>query len=345
MSLKQLTRPIFVVGNPKSGTSLVQALLDGHSSLFTIPVELQFFKFPRLPSLPPGNMPPPPDPSWKTPLPRSAQGLKDLTEEVLSHSELERLLNSGEVGRGICLKGDDFDPDEYLDAVVTEEVSSLKELYTVLCRGFPKACSDPRRVEEYRIVEKCPHMEEYAAELQSWFPEASFIHVIRNPYANLWSNISAVKLKHRVRDRYVRHMGKSYYFMERNERYLRNYNIVRYEDVVLDTEETIKDLADNLGIDFQKSLMTPTIRGRSWAGNSRSVDGGFEGIDTRPVRAFRNHIHSFLVAVVNRYFDTLLSKYEYDRLEVGRLKPWVPMRWETPFQYWRNRRLLWDGTL
>jgi hypothetical protein len=52
--------PVFILGNLKSGTTLVQALLDGHPELFVIPVELKFFKFVRGPSLPPGNMPPPP---------------------------------------------------------------------------------------------------------------------------------------------------------------------------------------------------------------------------------------------------------------------------------------------
>lgn len=337
--------PVFVAGNPKSGTTLVQALLDGHPELYVIPVEFQFFKFARLPSLPPGNMPPPPHPTWKTPIPRTEVALDILAEEVCSHAELKGLLTTGEVGRGIQISESEFDADRFRAAVDVARLETLRDLYLAFCRAFPEATGERRAPGEYRFVEKCPHLEEYAAELRSWFPEARFVHVLRNPYANLYSDLKGQRLKRGLRDRSLRHMAKSYYFMERNRRYLDGYRVIRYEDAVLDTASTMDSVATFLDISYQPSLTEPTILGRPWKGNPRSVEGELEGIDPRPVDAYRERIASFLVAVVNRHFSYLLDRYGYEQLEVKTGKAWLPMRWETPWHYWENRRLLWSESL
>lgn len=336
--------PVFVIGHPKSGTTLVQSLLDDHPELYVIPVELQFFKFPRLPSLPPGNMPPA-DPCWKTPVPRPKLGLDELREELLAHAELHALLTNGEVGRNITISDQRFDRQRYRAAVREAIPETLRDLYLALCRAFPLATDERRHPSDYRLVEKCPHMEEYAAELRSWFPQARFVHVLRNPYANLYSNLRGLRLIRNVRNRVLRPMAKSHYFMERNRRYLEGYRVVRYEDVVLETNETMESLAEFLGISFGPSLTEPTIMGRSWGGNSQSVEGDLDGVDTRPVEAFAEHIEPYLVAVVNRYFSPLLEEYGYDRMDVDNLKSWLPMRWELPWHWWTNRRLLSDEIL
>lgn len=37
-------KPIFIVGARKSGSSLLRSLFDGHSQLWVIPIETQYFK-------------------------------------------------------------------------------------------------------------------------------------------------------------------------------------------------------------------------------------------------------------------------------------------------------------
>lgn len=337
--------PVFVLGHPKSGTSLLQALLDGHPELFVLPAELKFFKFPRIPSLPPGNMPPPPLPSWHTPIPRDEVSLEALREEMLDHAELRDLLRTGEVGRGITVTEEMFDSRRFLESLGEASPEDLRGLYLSFCESILAATLVEMGQGSSRFVEKSPHLEEYAAELRSWFPDAQFLHVMRNPYASLNSILSSERLKRSLRNRRLRPMAKSFYFMERNRRYLGGYRIVRFEDVVLKTEPTMRSIADFLGISFRETLTEPTVLGRPWYGNPRSVEGRFEGIDPRPVDAFEGQIHPLLVALVNRFFGPLLEEYDYEREPVGPLAPWRPMRWETPWHYWRNRELLWSSTL
>ena len=104
-----MKKVVFIAGNAKSGTTLVQSLLDGHPSLSVIPIELKFFKFARLPSLPPGNMPPPEHPEWKTPIPREEWGYRQLKKEILSHSDVKDLVNGEGISRNVKLSDEKID--------------------------------------------------------------------------------------------------------------------------------------------------------------------------------------------------------------------------------------------
>lgn len=339
-------RPIFVVGNLKSGTSLIQSLLDDHPDLFVLPVELQFFKFPRLFSLPPGNMPSPPVPDWQVPIPRDSEDLENLKEEILGSGEVRSLLASGKVGRNIHLTDVQFDRQRFRELFEKTSVANLRQLYLAAVNACLVAAGLVRGLEtDRRFVEKSPHMEEYAVLLKSWFPQAKFVHVLRNPYANLFSLQSGLYRKRHFREKFLRPMAKSFYFLERNLRFLDDYYVVRYEDIVLEPEATLRGLVNELGLSYQPSLESPTILGEPWGGNPQSVDDTFEGIDSRPVDAFQEEIAPLLVALINRFFGPFMEKHDYEKIEVGSIRPWLPMRWELPWHYISNRLLWLRGNL
>lgn len=337
--------PVFVVGNPKSGTSLVQALLDAHPALFVLPAELQFFKFPPLFSIPPGNMPPSPLPDWKVPIPCRDQDLSDLQREILESGELAALLRSGSPGRNIELPTTRFDHDRFLAAALDPSPEDLRDLYMILVRAFVAATDQGNGASPRRFAEKCPHMEEYAVVLKDWFPGARFVHVLRNPYANLFSLQKGLVRKRHLRDRILRPMAKSFYFLERNRRCLDDYHVVRYEDLVLDTDDTLKILAERVGIEHHPSLLSPTMLGRPWRGNPKSVDDELEGIDPRPVDAFRDRIAPLQVALINRFFGPFLEEHGYEKIDPGKVRPWLPMWLELPWHYVAHRWLWMRGGL
>lgn len=324
----------------------MQSLLDGHPAFFVLPVEFQYFKFPSIFSLPPGNMPAPPVPDWQTPVPREEVALGRMREEIIRSGELGSLLRTGDVGRNIRLSESEFDSERFLAALRQASVSDLRELYLALVAAVATAVGGAEgQPDQRRFVEKCPHMEEYAVLLKSWFPEAKFVHMLRNPYANLFSLQAGLVRKRHFREKALRPMAKSFYFLERNQACLDDYHVVRYEDLVLDTDATLKRLADHLEIGYRPSLQSPTILGRPWAGNPQTVETSFEGIDPRPVDAFRDEISPLQVALVNRFFSPFMARHGYSRIEVGSVKPWLPMRWEAPWHYCRSRWLWLRGTL
>ncbi|MCS3861652.1 hypothetical protein GGP86_001430 [Salinibacter ruber] len=334
---------IFISGNAKSGTTLVQSLLDGHPSLSVLPIELKFFKFARLPSLPPGNMPPPEYPEWKTPIPRGEWDLRKVKEEILEHSDIKSLVDGNSISRNVNIPNKLLDREEFERSFLKSKCNSQKDIYVYLITSLIESISG--RAQNGTVVVKNPHLEEYAQELKSWFPEAKFIHVLRNPYANIYSLRKGRRSTPRLRNNFYRPTAKSYYFMERNLRYVDEYEVFRFEDVVLNTERTVEKLAHHIGVEPHSTLLRPTILGKPWGGNSRTTEEEFDGIDPRPVDSFRANISSIDIALVNRFFSTLMEKYNYEKLPTPSLKKWLPSGLESPFAYVENRYLLFDTVL
>jgi hypothetical protein len=338
-----MKREVFILGNAKSGTTLVQSLLDGHPSLSVVPIELKYFKFARLPSLPPGNMPPPDHPEWKTPIPRDEWNLRKMKEEILTHSDVGSLIRGERISRNVKLTEEDINVKKFKKTFLESKCSNHKDMYVALIESLLEAIGDSARGSISVI--KNPHLEEYAQELKVWFPEAKFVHVLRNPYANIHSLRKGRRSTPRLRNNFYRPTAKSHYFMERNVRYIDGYEVFRFEDIVLNTEPTVEKLANHIGIDPHSSLLRPTILGKPWGGNSRTTEEDFEGIDPRPVDSFRGNIAAIDMALVNRFFSTLMEKYDYEMLPTPSLKKWLPSGLESPLAYIENRYLLFDTVL
>lgn len=334
---------VFILGNLKSGTTLVQSLLDGHPSLSVVPIELKYFKFVRLPSLPPGNMPPPEHPEWKTPIPRDEWNLREMKEEILAHSDIGNIIRREKISRNVELKGKDIDTKKFRKEFINSKCSGHKDVYVALIESLLEAIGDSDRGSI--AVIKNPHLEEYAQELKEWFPEARFVHVLRNPYANIHSLRKGRRSTPRLRNNFYRPTAKSYYFMERNLRYIDGYEVFRFEDIVLNTEPTVEKLAYHIGIEPHSSLLRPTILGKPWGGNSRTTEEEFDSIDPRPVDSFRGNIAAIDIALVNRFFSTLMEKYDYEMIPTPNFRKWFPSGLEFPLAYVENRRLLFDTVL
>lgn len=353
--------PVFVVGHVKSGTTLVQSLLDGHPDLFVLPLELKFLQHANVPTLPPGNRARGGLPSHRVPWKAADLPPGRVLEEVLGNADPADFLAGRPVSRNLPLEAWSFDRELFRRRVERADRSSLRSVFVDLAEAFHEAHraggdpSDPASGGEGpaagtppptpRLVEKTPQQEEHARELARWFPEARFVHVLRNPYAVVNAEARDKSVHRSRRHRVYRPLAKSLYFLERNRRHLDRYRVVRFEDVVLETESTMRELAEFLELPFRPSMLRPTIGGRPWGGNSRTVDGEFEGVDPRPVHAFRDQIAPLDVAVVNRYFGPMLERHGYERLPDPGWRKWLPVGIEPPNLYVGNRVLLYTSYL
>lgn len=338
--------PVFIVGNVKSGTSLLQSLLDGHPELFVLPVELKFFRYTGLPYLSPSNRPLGRVDRWRSPLPAPGpRSPDDVLDDLLATGDLHRFLETGTIPRNLDLRSVAFGGDRFVSALRSRNFASLRELYVGIVECFRESLRVPAARGASRFVEKTPRQEEFAGELHRWFPGARFVHVLRNPYANVHAELLGGRFQRERRHRVYRPLAKSLYQMERNARSLPGYRIVRYEDVVLRPDETLRSLARDLEIAFVDSMLEPTFLGIPWPGNSRSTGGDFRGIDPRPARAFVGEIDPVDVALVNRYFRPTLEKHGYQVLPDPGLRKWLPSLRELPFHYPMNRAMLFTSYL
>lgn len=315
-------KPIFLLGAHKSGTSLLRSLLDGHPELFVIPFEAHFFELAsfwvdyRLRRTYPPTLS----------LDRTREGY---TELVRQYNTTRDLLGDNDlVGK--------LNPEAMEQEMAACPAETLPELIACFTASTYKSLVGEAMPSHLRIVEKSVENAEFASDLRHMFPDAKFIHIVRNPYANL----VAIRRK-RGRKRYpfigpgFRALYNSYYYLYRNRRLIDDYQVVRYEDLLQQPEATIRSVAEFLEIEFVDSLLQPTSLGEPWKGNS-SRGLTFSGVSAANLDLWRQEITPLEIHYVTLHFGFLLADYGYETLTPPRSR-WWPIRGENPLTYVMNR--------
>jgi len=267
-------RPIFLGGHPKSGTSLLRALLDSHSQLVVYPEETVFFR--RF-------------------LPQSA-GLDfsaklDLAQKTLTHIFTWQRENQPASQEGY--------PDRDYSSISFDEVNkAMGEIIAqagcrhegdilsaaILAYGRVSGCW---QTGARHWVEKSPYNEYYAGRIFEWWPEARCIYIVRDPR----DNHASYQRKHPdwSAEFFAANWNRSVDACRNNvDRYgEQRCRLIRYEDLVQQPQETLKQITDFLGIDPNPTLAQPTRAGVSWKGNSMFTDQ-FSAISTTPLGRWKD---------------------------------------------------------
>jgi hypothetical protein len=249
-------RPVFVVGHRKTGTTLLQELLDGHPQLAVLPGESNHFNtFPARPARSPEIAP------------------------FAQEWWMLRLISPSGVPPFWALgKPWEADSDPYLG--FTERLLGLvsanpgRDVLGIAAAALATG-------ERTGWVEKTPGHEHRLDTILESYPQARFVHMVRDPR----SVAAALVRLDRATDRQTDLVDvgltirRSFEAAERQrgERYL----VVRYEDLVADPEAAMRRVARFVGIDWSDSLLTPTVGGVRATSNSawsaRKVTGEIEG--------------------------------------------------------------------
>lgn len=261
-------RPVFVCGAHRSGTTLMRDLLDGHPSLTVLPSEGSF-----------------------------------LTNTQAQLARLNRRRHVGYVGcEWLCRLANPINrPPYWLLGRTTDEASpyvsfaralmawwsvvdrrlkpdvSLRPLVAVaLAYGF---CAADRGVRARRWVEKTPGNERFLDRLFAELPGAKVIHVIRQPLAVF---ASRKRLDERATGSFgnarnvLRHLALSYRTAIQRQNDDR-FCLVRFEDLIARTPETMEKVARFLDVERLPILLRPTVAGRPASSNSAFAAGDTRG--------------------------------------------------------------------
>ena len=138
----------------------------------------------------------------------------------------------------------------------------------------------PKRNNTKVWIEKTTSTEIYANELAEMFPNAKFIHLLRDPRDNWASLKSGWKKRYKDYNDDIRRLKQSMIERGRVSMELAKYNqeligkkrysVIRYEDITLNPEKEMRKLANFIGISFSEKLMSPSIVGLPWKGNNFS---------------------------------------------------------------------------
>jgi len=173
---------------------------------------------------------------------------------------------------------------------------------------------------ESHVVEKTTSTEIYVNTLFDWYPDAKFIHLLRDPRDNYgaikagWEKRyqyqfdSIERLLQSVVDRSKLGMGLA---KINQDRYGEDkYFILKYEDLVSDPKKNLEKICEFLKIDFYPSLLTPSFCGILWQGNNHE-NKKFDAISDKNANRWQERIDPQEAKVLEFYFRDLMKQYDY----------------------------------
>jgi hypothetical protein len=210
--------PIFIVGCPRSGTSVLRHILDRHPSL-AICDETHFHRLVYLR--------------------RSAFG------ELSNPANRRRVIDAYLAGRQMKRTG--LDTADLAEKLLSEGVS-YKALFACILSYYADSRGKPR------YGEKTPQHALFLETLCEWFPNAVILHVIRDPRATVaslqavpWSSGSVV-----ANARTWQEMNGA----ARRFRHHSGYLEVRYEALVTDPVGEVRKICAFIGQEYAPSMLT-----------------------------------------------------------------------------------------
>jgi|GEM_PF-404636 hypothetical protein len=314
-----LHKPVFICGLRKSGTSMVRLLFDGHPQLYVAPPnEMKFFHYTTIPAME----------SYKETTFDSAEAIKEhLLDDIMIN-----VLGSGDTN----FHRDSFDLDGFKRTMRAKRHADLKELITDMMRAFAQhSQSFTGDVDTTRFVWKGEMQTEYFLEKRAMFPDLKCIYVLRNPYGHF----NAVRNSYRTdskrargqvifdnslswRERYpflinhIMYMKTSYTLMDKFATlFPESFRIMIYDDLLRDPEKEMRSVCGFLDIPFHEALLTPTLLGEPWGGNSMVQDREFKGIDKKPLDHWKKSITKNEIRLINTHFSWVFEKYGFERIE------------------------------
>jgi hypothetical protein len=268
-ALEWLLRPVFVCGHHRSGTTLLQSLLDGHPRLLVVPSEGTYFtSF-----------------AYAARAASSSAALDRFAAEWimrfidpnfaphfrLGRSDAERI-PAVEFARRL------FGWHAALRSRVAPEFAALLALAAAF-RATTAPASDP-----LLWVEKTPQNERYASRFAR-LAGARFIQLVRDPRATLASLREAYRANGIAgfdTAEQAHAIGRSLRLaVENRRRWGDRYLVVRYEDLVARSEREVERVTKFLGIAPDAALLSPTAGGNAVRANT-SFGSGSVGVIERP---------------------------------------------------------------
>ena len=228
--MTQSTAPIFVVGAPRSGTTLLQYMLRSHPDISLPTGESHFF----------------------IPLLRDENEYGDLRQLGNVRCVLERMYQQSADFLDTDLHGIHFDIDRLSDTLHQQQHTSMAQLIAGLMKL--NATGENAR----RWGDKTPYYVLHMEKLLSQFPDAQFIHLIRDGRD---CALSMFQRKHdfRVYNTFFAAKYWEIYVAKGRQAGQRigpdNYKEIRYEDLLDHPESVMKSVCNYLGEDYNDALI------------------------------------------------------------------------------------------
>lgn len=316
-----MTKPVFITGHIKTGTSLMASLLDEHSELMVFPEEL--FLFSKYAQLHKNNK----------------VTLDDFWELFFKDIQIQKLFGTQAKGLFGQVDYSDFDAESFKDKCLTYSKAQdlqkweLHNVFEIIFKAFAEIIqNNPNK----RWVEKTPMNEFNFFYWKKFYPKAQFLYMTRHPF-EVFSSIkkkrTIEKQPYSVYDFIVKYLTSLKLANFLQKQYPDNFIIIDLNDLKNNTAETMKAISAFLNINFSESLLRPTKLGKSWQGNSMFSANDKTAIHKQTFVEERNQlisptekqvIHTLLIENKKPLFDIKFINYNFKNyLKVIFLDLWL----------------------
>ena len=268
-------KPVFIVGNPRSGTTLLATLLSRNSE-FSMPSETQFM----CKVLPCG-----------TELNTNKKKHYFMVEELFSYYRIHDLK---------------IDKDEFL-CFFRNYTSSYKDLFRALLEYY--AIKENKKY----IGEKSPIHLLYVPLIMKWYPDAKVICIIRDG-RDVVQSLKKVPWGHDSLLRYCADWNYSSMLIRKyKNQYGDSVRIIKYDDIVKTPAQSLDQLCGFIGITFEPEMLNTTKSTKvvaEW--ESGWKEKATSEIDVSRLEAWRNSVVDNDLFVMNLIMSKWLKYWGYD---------------------------------
>ncbi len=299
-ALSDIAYPIFIGGSHKSGTTLLRNLLDGHESLNVLPGDGHGIRYAdRILAL------------------DSTQYEFAIINTILCCTAMPI---AGENPR--WLLGQDPITYKKIGELVRRSLvngsANSKQILDVIAQTFYELSMPADGIRFPRKwVEKSTSNIEDAFRLARLYPNAKVLHIVRHPGAIIAAQKRKQPLKNRSYsiNREIDTIHQSMRYGVSNKRYFGNdrYYIIRFEDLVSDTETVMRGVAKFLDVQCSEILFAPTVFAKPAGSNTSRMTGQVVSGLVDPITSdrWRQELPLGEVKFIEGLFGPLLNFYGY----------------------------------
>jgi len=306
--------PIFICGSMKSGTTLLCQLLDNHPDLFVMPWDSHYVKHKD---------------RWN----------RTQFSEISKHW-LHIIINPSGKEPFWFLGKERTVFETFLQYLHYFLTHSQRDIF--LCGVLALYAANRNHLRSHHIkywVEKTPHNELSAVMLNNRFPHSLFLHLIRDPLPNIASlmKLSQIRNWGRTPKKYAYSLKKLFRAAYNNQKIIGRdkYHLIRYEDIITKSEQTLAIICDALHIPFDDILLIPTENGRLGTSNSMYEEFRIQGqiLDQSKNKRYKEELSEKELQdiVTLLYADAINFGYNWNQQDI--------LRYKRTFLY--RYRLLW----
>ena len=289
---------IFIAGHRKTATTMLLNLFDGHPELAVYPTDVNLF-YGYYPIFTEGNF-------------SEEERMERIHKVVFDDLYSFDIFNSNE------------DIEEFRNSftkhIQGKNLYDMRAVVDSMATAFREITQQDGDKIKFQILKETS-LEIYANEVFDWFPDAKYIHIVRDPRDNYAAIKAGVKrygtfgddektLLNSVLNRgklgmKLASINKQVFGDER-------YKIVRFEDIVSSPEATLRDICSWLSIDYSKNMITPTVLGRPTKGNNYNGLEFYE-ISAKNVGRWNDRITDDETAIIEFHFSDEMSTFGYEQ--------------------------------